>query len=236
MVNAARLVDGVFSFRMAKLVLALPHLHRDGAHPCPICTRTALSPATSAPGRGSPVPHLHRDCARLCPAASAAARPVVARGPVSCAVTTKRGLYGPPSPGAGVAAARGLCSQVFRNVQRQDLGVEVGGGDDESEMVFSEFQVQSRAALGLAWLGLAWLGLAWLGLAWLGLPLGPAAPRPCGSALSGRTPLGLTPARRLGAHACTRPSGSRASMPYPTLHAAATHPHAEGCGRSRCWR
>ena len=52
-------------------------------------------------------------------------------------------------PGAGVAAARGLCSQVFRNVQRQDLGVEVGGGDDESEMVFSEFQVQSRAALGL---------------------------------------------------------------------------------------
>jgi hypothetical protein len=33
-----------------------------------------------------------------------------------------------------------MAKLVFRNVQRQDLGVEVGGGDDESEMVFSEFQ------------------------------------------------------------------------------------------------
>jgi hypothetical protein len=41
----------------------LPHLHRDWAHGCPICTRTGLTPATSAPGLGSPLPHLHKDWA-----------------------------------------------------------------------------------------------------------------------------------------------------------------------------
>ena len=30
---------------------------------CHICTRTGLTPATSAPGLGSPLPHLHRGCA-----------------------------------------------------------------------------------------------------------------------------------------------------------------------------
>jgi hypothetical protein len=30
----------------------LPHLHRDWAHPCHICTGTGLTPATSAPGLG----------------------------------------------------------------------------------------------------------------------------------------------------------------------------------------
>ena len=39
----------------------LPHLHRDWAHPCHICTGTGLAPATSAPGLGSPLPHPHRD-------------------------------------------------------------------------------------------------------------------------------------------------------------------------------
>ena len=39
----------------------LPHLHQDWAHACHICTRTGLTPATSAPGLGSPLPHLHRD-------------------------------------------------------------------------------------------------------------------------------------------------------------------------------
>jgi hypothetical protein len=43
------------------VVLALPHLHRDWAHPCHICTGTGLAPVTSAPGLGSPVPHLRRD-------------------------------------------------------------------------------------------------------------------------------------------------------------------------------
>ncbi len=38
----------------------LPHLHRDRAHPCRICARTGLTPATSAPGPGSPLPHVHR--------------------------------------------------------------------------------------------------------------------------------------------------------------------------------
>jgi hypothetical protein len=38
----------------------LPHLHRDWAHPFPICTGTGLTPSTSAPGLGSPFPHLHR--------------------------------------------------------------------------------------------------------------------------------------------------------------------------------
>jgi hypothetical protein len=31
----------------------LPHLHRDWAHPCHICTGTGLTPATSAPGLGA---------------------------------------------------------------------------------------------------------------------------------------------------------------------------------------
>ena len=31
-----------------------------------ICTETGLTPATSAPGLGSPLPHLHRDWARRC--------------------------------------------------------------------------------------------------------------------------------------------------------------------------
>ena len=31
-----------------------------------ICTRTALTPATSAPGLDSPLPHLHRDCSHPC--------------------------------------------------------------------------------------------------------------------------------------------------------------------------
>ncbi len=44
----------------------LPHLHRDWARPCHICTGTGLTPATSAPGLGSPLPHLHRDWARPC--------------------------------------------------------------------------------------------------------------------------------------------------------------------------
>ncbi len=44
----------------------LPHLHRDWAHPCHICTGTRLAPATSAPGLGSPLPHLHRDWALSC--------------------------------------------------------------------------------------------------------------------------------------------------------------------------
>jgi hypothetical protein len=34
----------------------LPHLHRDCAHPCHICTGTGLTPATSALGLGSPLP------------------------------------------------------------------------------------------------------------------------------------------------------------------------------------
>ena len=39
----------------------LPHLHRNWAHPCHICTGTRLAAATSALGLGSPLPHLHRD-------------------------------------------------------------------------------------------------------------------------------------------------------------------------------
>ena len=34
--------------------------------PCHICTGTGLTPATSAPGLGSPPPHLHRDWANPC--------------------------------------------------------------------------------------------------------------------------------------------------------------------------
>ena len=35
-------------------------------HPCHICTGTGLTPATSAPGLGSPMPRLHRDWAQRC--------------------------------------------------------------------------------------------------------------------------------------------------------------------------
>jgi hypothetical protein len=35
----------------------------DRAH---VCTGTALTPATSAPGLRSPLPHLRRDCAHPC--------------------------------------------------------------------------------------------------------------------------------------------------------------------------
>ena len=44
----------------------VPHLHRDWAHRCHICTRTGLTPATSAQGLGPPQPHLHRDWAHPC--------------------------------------------------------------------------------------------------------------------------------------------------------------------------
>jgi hypothetical protein len=44
----------------------LPHLRRDCTHPCHICTGTALTPATSAPGLHSPLPHLRRDCTHPC--------------------------------------------------------------------------------------------------------------------------------------------------------------------------
>ena len=44
----------------------LPHLHRDWAHPCHICAGTGLTPATSVPGLGSPLPHPSWDWARLC--------------------------------------------------------------------------------------------------------------------------------------------------------------------------
>jgi hypothetical protein len=41
----------------------LPHLGWDWAHPCHICTRTKLTPATSVPRLSSPVPHVHWDWA-----------------------------------------------------------------------------------------------------------------------------------------------------------------------------
>ncbi len=44
----------------------MPHLRRDWAHPCHICAATGLTPATSAPGLGSPLPHLRRDWAHPC--------------------------------------------------------------------------------------------------------------------------------------------------------------------------
>jgi hypothetical protein len=43
-----------------------PHLHRDWARRCHICTGTGLAAATSALGLGSLLPHLRRDRARRC--------------------------------------------------------------------------------------------------------------------------------------------------------------------------
>jgi hypothetical protein len=54
------------------VAISEPHLHRDSPHHCHICIGTGLNPATSAsetgrtpatsaPGLGSPLPHLHRD-------------------------------------------------------------------------------------------------------------------------------------------------------------------------------
>ena len=45
------------------------------AAPCHICTGTGLSPATSAPGLGSPPPHLHQDWARPCHLCTRTGRP-----------------------------------------------------------------------------------------------------------------------------------------------------------------
>ncbi len=42
------------------------HPHRAWAHPRHICAETGLTPATSAPGLGSPPPHLRRDWAHPC--------------------------------------------------------------------------------------------------------------------------------------------------------------------------
>ncbi len=44
----------------------VPHLHRDRARPCHICTGIGLARATSDSGMGSPVPHLHLDGAHPC--------------------------------------------------------------------------------------------------------------------------------------------------------------------------
>ena len=44
----------------------LPHLHRDWARPCHICSGTGLAPAPSAPALGSPLPDLHQVFARRC--------------------------------------------------------------------------------------------------------------------------------------------------------------------------
>ena len=45
-----------------------PNLHSSAyaCQPCHICTGTGLTPATSAPGLGSPLPHLHWDWAHPC--------------------------------------------------------------------------------------------------------------------------------------------------------------------------
>ena len=90
--------------------------------PCHICTGTGLTPATSAPGLGSPLPHLHRDRAprhmhthTSTPRASAAHGPALAdcllprqrnqREPTYFSRgSSERGLYAPRR--AGGCAAR----------------------------------------------------------------------------------------------------------------------------------
>ena len=216
MVNAARLVDGVFSFRMAKLVLALPHLHRDGAHPCPICTGTALG---CAPPRVRQPARLLR--AGRCRARSPLREDSMGRR-VPVQVWRRRGAFARRCSGTCNARTWAWRWAAATTSPR-----------------WSSRSFRSKAERRLAWLGLAWLGLVWLGLAWLGLAWAALGPR-------GSPPMRQRTVRPDSAWVdarastrCTRlhtPSGSRASMPYPTLHAAATHPHAEGCGRSRCWR
>jgi hypothetical protein len=65
----------------------VPHLHRDWARPCHICTGTGLAPATSAPGLGSPLPHLHRDWAGKPHASALASYPAELRDLVLAAPT-----------------------------------------------------------------------------------------------------------------------------------------------------
>ena len=73
--EAAELVDRALSHQRILSAHPPPHLRRDWARPCHICTRTWLTPclictgtwltpATSALGLGSPPPHLRRDWAR----------------------------------------------------------------------------------------------------------------------------------------------------------------------------
>ena len=60
---AVRRARAIFAKRDA--AAPLPRLHRDCqcAHPGHVCAGTGLTPATSAPGLGSPPPHRHRDWA-----------------------------------------------------------------------------------------------------------------------------------------------------------------------------
>jgi hypothetical protein len=52
---------------LATGAVPLPHLHRDWAHRCHICTGTGLTAATSARALGSPLPHLQCGWARPLP-------------------------------------------------------------------------------------------------------------------------------------------------------------------------
>ena len=62
----------------------LPHLRRDWAHRCHICTGAGLIAATSAPGLDSPLPHLHRDWAHRCHICTGAGLTATANGTAFC--------------------------------------------------------------------------------------------------------------------------------------------------------
>ena len=57
--------QGILPIRGATLCNRL-RLNRDRAHPCHVCTGTGLTPASSAPGLGSPLPPLRRGWAHRC--------------------------------------------------------------------------------------------------------------------------------------------------------------------------
>ena len=102
----------------------LPHLHRDWARPCHICTGTGLAPATSAPEPGSPLQHLHRDGAHAHAERAGGARSNDERRTMLRRVDEREPRR--PAGGAGERAHAG--ADDGRRVQRRSAACEGAAG------------------------------------------------------------------------------------------------------------
>jgi hypothetical protein len=98
-----------------------PHRRRDCAHPCHICTGTALTPATSAPGLSPPLPRLYWDWAHPCHIGT-----TVGLTPPACLAHLRRGCAGLAVAGE---PARDACAARRPPIHRDGLrALEAGAG------------------------------------------------------------------------------------------------------------